>query len=105
KKSSDKSSGFLYCVSLTGVTGMRKTLPKGLAGFVKKVKKTTGLPVAVGFGISQPSQAKEIANVADGVIIGSALINLIDSYKRLKQQQQALKKLFADIKRNLKKER
>ncbi|HEY3373518.1 MAG TPA: tryptophan synthase subunit alpha [Candidatus Aquicultor sp.] len=71
------SSGFIYCVSLTGVTGARANLPANLADFIKRIRKVTDKPLAVGFGISQPEQAKQIAGIADGVIIGSALISLI----------------------------
>ncbi len=72
------SSGFVYAVSLTGVTGARTELPPDLTTFVGSVKSRTELPVAVGFGVSRPEQAKEIARFADGVIVGSALVDLID---------------------------
>jgi len=72
------STGFVYAVSLTGVTGARTELPPDLTDFIGSVKSRTELPVAVGFGISQAKQAAEIARVADGVIVGSALVDLID---------------------------
>ena len=72
-----RSRGFIYLVSLTGVTGPRQALPKGLEAFVKRVRKETSLPLAVGFGIAGPEQAKRVARVADGVIVGSRLIQLI----------------------------
>lgn len=72
-----RSSGFLYLVSLTGVTGARDRLPPDLASFVARVREMTGLPLAVGFGISTPAQAAQVARVADGVIVGSALIRAI----------------------------
>ncbi len=75
-----RSSGFVYLVSLTGVTGARKQLPPSLQAFVRKVRATTDLPLAVGFGVSSPQQVKEIGEVADGVIVGSALINTIDQH-------------------------
>lgn len=71
------SSGFVYAVSLTGVTGARTKLPPDLTDFIGSVKSHTELPVAVGFGVSRPEQAAEIANFADGVIVGSALVDLI----------------------------
>lgn len=70
--------GFLYVVSLTGVTGARRELPADLAGFVKKAKSVSASPVAVGFGISTPAQARQAAQHADGVIVGSALIKAIE---------------------------
>lgn len=72
------AKGFVYAVSLTGVTGARAALPDYLKEFITRVKSHTELPVAVGFGISQPDQAAEVARSADGVIIGSAIIELIE---------------------------
>lgn len=69
------SQGFIYCVSLTGVTGARKKLPPNLAQFLGRVRSKTDKPLAVGFGISTPEQAREVAKLSDGVIIGSALLN------------------------------
>lgn len=74
-----KAGGFIYAVSLTGVTGARAALPTHLKDFVGRVKQKTGLPVAVGFGISTPIQAGEVAGFADGVIVGSAIIDLIET--------------------------
>ena len=68
------SSGFVYCVSTTGVTGERASMAAGVAGLVDRVRAHTALPVAVGFGVSGPSQAAEVAQVADGVIVGSAIV-------------------------------
>ncbi|MBA3943119.1 MAG: tryptophan synthase subunit alpha [Herpetosiphonaceae bacterium] len=72
------ASGFIYCVSLTGVTGARSTIAANLPHFLARVRNETKVPLAVGFGVSQPSQAQEVASVADGVIVGSALINLVE---------------------------
>jgi tryptophan synthase alpha chain len=69
-----RTSGFLYLVSLTGVTGARDQLAPGLAEFVARVRGAARTPLAVGFGISTPAQARAVAEAADGVIIGSALI-------------------------------
>jgi tryptophan synthase alpha chain len=71
-------SGFLYYISRTGVTGARAELPAGLAEEVRAVKVRVSLPVAVGFGISTPEQAAAVAGVADGVVVGSALIRSIE---------------------------
>jgi len=70
-----RTSGFLYLVSLTGVTGARTGLPADLADFVGRVRVSARTPVAVGFGISTPEQARAVGKIADGVIVGSAVIN------------------------------
>ena len=77
RKISEHSQGFLYLVSLTGVTGMREKLPENLVSYVNKVRKMTSKPLCVGFGISNTQQAMKVAELADGVIVGSALINLL----------------------------
>jgi tryptophan synthase alpha chain len=69
-----RTTGFLYLVSLAGVTGARDTLPPDLEGFVRRVRDVAHTPLAVGFGISTPEQARAVGRVADGVIVGSALI-------------------------------
>ncbi|MBF0385438.1 MAG: tryptophan synthase subunit alpha [Candidatus Omnitrophica bacterium] len=73
------SSGFIYYVSTSGVTGMRKSLPEGLFLNVKRAKKITKKPICVGFGVSDARQVKQIASVADGVIVGSAIIKTINA--------------------------
>jgi len=70
----EASSGFVYCVSTTGVTGERGNLPPELAALVVRVKASTAWPVAVGFGISTPEQAAQVARLADGVVVGSAVV-------------------------------
>lgn len=72
------STGFIYCVSRTGVTGVREELPAGLSELVGRIKMETSTPVCVGFGISRPSQAREVAKIADGVIVGSAIVSMIE---------------------------
>jgi tryptophan synthase alpha chain len=71
------TSGFLYLVSLSGVTGARDQLPGDLEAFVARARTATELPLAVGFGISTPAQAARVAHIADGVIVGSALVNAV----------------------------
>jgi len=78
-KIAEKSRGFIYLVSLTGVTGARQTLPPELENFVRRVRQKAQQPLCVGFGVSNPEQARRIAKIADGVIVGSRLIQLIDS--------------------------
>jgi tryptophan synthase alpha chain len=74
-----RSRGFIYLVSLTGVTGTRETLPSSLEEFVFKVRGKTSLPLCVGFGISTPEQAQRIAKIADGIIVGSRIIQLLEA--------------------------
>jgi tryptophan synthase alpha chain len=69
-----QSSGFVYLVSVLGITGERKALPVELAEFVERVRSQTDKPLAVGFGISTPEQAAAVGGIADGVIVGSALV-------------------------------
>lgn len=76
------STGFIYYVSLTGVTGARKDLPAEIASNVRMIKSMTKKVVAVGFGVSSAGQAGEIAKVADGVIVGSALVKIIGKYQK-----------------------
>ena len=72
-----KSTGFLYCVSVAGVTGARTDLPAGLIERVTWLRTKTDVPILVGFGISGPEQVKAVAAVADGVIVGSALVRRV----------------------------
>ena len=72
-----RSRGFIYLVSTTGVTGAREKLAGGLAGFVARVRRVADQPLCVGFGISTPEQAKEVAEYADGVIVGSRIVQLM----------------------------
>jgi tryptophan synthase alpha chain len=72
------TQGFLYAVSLTGVTGARQVLSDGLSRFLAHIRRYTSKPVAVGFGISTPAQIRSIRRSVDGVIVGSALIQQID---------------------------
>jgi tryptophan synthase alpha chain len=77
-----EAKGFLYCVSSFGVTGMRTEFNTDLGEMVKKAKEVTPVPCAVGFGIATPEQAREIASLADGVIVGSAIVDLVARYGR-----------------------
>ncbi len=80
----EKARGFIYLVSLTGVTGARDSLPVDLESFVTRVRKSATQPLCVGFGISTPEQAKQVGNIADGVIVGSRLIQIIENESNLK---------------------
>jgi tryptophan synthase alpha chain len=72
------SSGFVYCVSLAGVTGARSDLAVGLPEYLARVRRHTDLPLVVGFGITRPDHVREVARHADGAIVGSALIDRLD---------------------------
>jgi tryptophan synthase alpha chain len=74
-----RAKGFIYLVSVTGVTGARQALQTNLDGFVARARQGTSTPLAVGFGISTPEQAARIGRLADGVIVGSALINAVNA--------------------------
>jgi tryptophan synthase alpha chain len=74
----ERSQGFIYLVSITGVTGARERLPTNLEEFAARVRKVATQPLCVGFGISNPDQAKQVARIADGVIVGSRIIQLME---------------------------
>lgn len=75
-----EAEGFLYLVSSLGVTGMRSEIKTDLTSIVKVVRENTNVPCAIGFGISTPEQAKKMASISDGAIVGSAIIKLIEKY-------------------------
>ena len=79
-----RSKGFIYYVSLTGVTGARKKLPPDIAAHIRKIKSYTVKPVCVGFGVSNARQKKEICSIADGVIVGSAIVDFISKNEKSK---------------------
>jgi tryptophan synthase alpha chain len=75
-----EAQGFLYCVSSLGVTGMRCDINTNIARLITQVKKVSSIPCAVGFGISTPEQARNMAEISDGVIVGSAIVKLIAEF-------------------------
>ncbi len=75
-----EAEGFIYLVSSLGVTGERSKITTDLAGIVSHIRKVTDVPVAIGFGISTPEQAKEMAGLSDGAIVGSAIVKLVEKY-------------------------
>lgn len=80
QKIAEGAQGYIYCVSSLGVTGVRSEITSDIAGMVKLVRQVTDTPCAVGFGISTPQQAKEMAGIADGAIVGSAIVKIIEEY-------------------------
>ena len=75
-----EAEGFLYCVSSTGVTGVRTQIQTDIGEMIKRVRAVSDIPCAIGFGIAAPEQAKEMASLADGAIVGSAIVKIIASY-------------------------
>lgn len=75
-----EAKGFIYCVSSLGVTGVRSEITTDIGKMVEHVKKVTDTPVAVGFGISEPAQAKKMAGLSDGAIVGSAIVKIVAKY-------------------------
>ncbi len=76
-----EAEGFLYIVSSLGVTGTRSEITTDLDSIIKVVRENTSVPCAIGFGISTPEQAKKMAGISDGAIVGSAIIKLLEKYK------------------------
>ena len=76
-----EAKGYIYIVSSMGVTGMRSEITTDIASIVESARKVTDVPLAVGFGINTPEQAAEYANAADGIIVGSAIVKIIEKYK------------------------
>jgi tryptophan synthase alpha chain len=96
-----KASGFIYYISITGVTGTAAPKITDIRNEVGKIRRITGLPVAVGFGISKPEQAKEISHLADGVVVGSAVVRLIDENKGNRDLVQIVSDYVSGIKKVL----
>jgi len=75
-----EATGFVYIVSSMGVTGVRSDITTDIGAIVEHVRAVTDTPAAIGFGISTPEQAAEMAGIADGVIVGSAIVKIIEKY-------------------------
>ena len=81
KRVAELSTGFVYAISRTGVTGTRDQLSSSVAPLVKRLRAVTSLPIAAGFGISRPEHLRELAPVVDGVVVGSALVRCLEEHK------------------------
>ncbi|MFA9201025.1 MAG: tryptophan synthase subunit alpha [Cypionkella sp.] len=93
----DGSSGFVYYVSVAGITGLQQAATASIESAVARLKAATNLPIAVGFGVRTPEQAGAIARVADGVVVGSALVELVGQYgTKAPEHLQALTRALAD---------
>ncbi|MCL2223344.1 MAG: tryptophan synthase subunit alpha [Defluviitaleaceae bacterium] len=80
EKIARNAEGFIYCVSTLGVTGIRDEIRTNITATISKVRNVSQIPCAVGFGISTPEQARDMASVSDGAIIGSAIVKIIGEY-------------------------
>lgn len=98
EKIGEVSKGFIYYVSLTGTTGTKAALSKNLEEKVTAIKAKVKLPVLVGFGISGPEQAKEASQCSDGVIIGSAIVKLIESHSDPVERDKSITEFISGIK-------
>jgi tryptophan synthase alpha chain len=97
----EKTRGFLYYVSLTGVTGARKEMAAGLEEAVSRIRKISETPVCVGFGISTPEQVAEVGRFADGAVVGSALVDLIEAAETPGPAVASVSEFVAKLKRAL----
>jgi len=91
----DHASGFVYLVSVTGVTGARPEMQYSLDALAADIKSVTGLPVGIGFGISTPEQVSDIARYADAVIVGSAIVKIIEKFGN--QREALLDNLYSFV--------
>jgi tryptophan synthase alpha chain len=94
-------SGFVYLVSRTGVTGERDTVSASIGPLVESMRLVTGLPLAVGFGISRPEQARQAAFLADGVVVGSAIVRIIGEHADARDLEERLEVFARELKRPL----
>lgn len=102
KMIAEQAEGFLYCVSSLGVTGVRTEISTGIADLIAVVKKVKDIPCAIGFGISTPEQAKKMADISDGAIVGSAIVKIIaehgkDSVSYVRDYVSEMKRAVAEV--------
>ncbi len=92
-----KSQGFIYMVSVTGVTGARTSLPHNIQNTIASLRTITSKPLCVGFGISSPQQAREMVGISDGIIIGSKIIQLMEQDVSLATLKDFIKEVRAAL--------
>jgi tryptophan synthase alpha chain len=95
------ASGFVYFVSVTGVTGARRSLPEDLEGKVAAVRARSRVPVVVGFGVSSPDQARALGRLADGVVVGSAIVERIARGGARRERAARVRRFVASLKKAL----
>ncbi len=91
------AKGFLYYVSREGVTGARESMASSLGERIGELRKLSDLPIAVGFGISNPQQAAEVAQLADAVVVGSAIVNLIAQHVSREELMEQVGKFASEL--------
>ena len=96
-----QTRGFLYYVSLTGVTGARRDLAEGIEEQVRRVRETSQIPVCVGFGVSKPEHVRRVGAFADGVVVGSALVERIAAAASPEGAVDAAARFVAELKEPL----
>jgi len=96
REAAERSRGFIYLISVTGVTGIRDTIPPGSDNFAAKVRRHTDKPLCMGFGISTPEQAAQVSRSVDGVIVGSSIVHIMGS---LKEWKPSLADLISSLKK------
>jgi tryptophan synthase alpha chain len=101
RKASAIGSGFLYLISVTGITGTRASLPPRLLRWTREVKTQTRLPVAVGFGISHPAMAKAAASHADAAVVGSACVKVVERHGTSRKGPDALRRFVHSLKNGM----
>ncbi|MFN4032828.1 MAG: tryptophan synthase subunit alpha [Fimbriimonadales bacterium] len=94
----ERGQGFLYCVSRTGVTGARDQLPDDLPDLVARIRQHSTLPIAVGFGVSKPDHVRQIAQIADGAVVGSQLVRYLHEFADSPHWQTALGEYLRGLK-------
>lgn len=99
KKISRNATGFIYLISSTGVTGVRQAITTKLQETIKQIRHHTNTPIAIGFGISGPEMARTMAELADGIIVGSAIVKIVEEKKD--QSSEAVYQLAAEIKKSI----
>ncbi len=93
-----KARGFIYYVSVTGVTGTRDRLPEDVRLYVERARRFTDLPIGVGFGVSGPEQARTLSQWADGIIVGSAIVKIIERWGRSERLLEEVKAFVRSLK-------
>jgi tryptophan synthase alpha chain len=94
----ERTRGFLYCVSLTGVTGARATVAQGVEASVRAARALRDVPVCVGFGVSTPAHAAEIGRYADGVVVGGAIVDRIERASSRDEAVSEVSRFVAELK-------
>jgi len=97
EKIATEARGFLYCVSSLGVTGVRSEISTSIAELISRVKKVSSIPCAIGFGISTPKQAYDMAEISDGIIVGSAIVKIVAEYG--KDSEYHVKNFLSELKK------